>query len=258
MNILAKIVERKNAEVAERKAALPLAVLKDRPTPAARDFAAALRAPGMSVIAEIKRRSPSRGWLCENLDAGRLAATYQRGGARAISVLTDRDFFGGSDEDLAAARAGASISLLRKDFTIDPYQVHEAAALGASAVLLIARILEDGLLRDLLAIARACNLAALVETHSEREAERALAAGAEIIGVNARDLDTFAVDLDTALRVKRQLPAAICAVAESGIQSRADVRRLETAGFDAILVGETLVRASDPAAALRGLLEDDR
>lgn len=257
MNILAQIVERKTAEVVERKRGLTLSALQKRSAPPPRDFAVALRAPGISAIAEIKRRSPSRGKLCDDIDAGKLAAAYELGGARAVSVLTDRDFFGGSDEDLQAARAETTIPLLRKDFTIDPYQIYEARALGAGAILLIVRILEDSRLRDLLAVARECKLAALVETHSEPEADRALAAGAEIIGVNARDLDTFMIDLETVFQVKQRIPTSVITVAESGIQTRDDVRRLEKAGFDAILVGETLVRSSDPASKLRELIEGD-
>ena len=254
MNILAQIVERKTAEVAERKRGVTLAAIQKRSAPPPLDFAAALRMPGISTIAEIKRRSPSRGPLRDGINAAELAAAYESAGARAISVLTDSDFFGGSDQDLDAARASTAIPILRKDFTIDPYQVYEARALGASAILLIVRILDDSQLRDLLAVARACDLPALVETHSPVESDRAVTAGAEIIGVNSRDLDTFDVSLDRAFEVKRHLPANVATVAESGIQTCDDVRRLEDAGFDAILVGETLLRASDPAAKLRELI----
>jgi indole-3-glycerol phosphate synthase len=254
MNILAKIVARKEAEVADRTRRVPLWAIRDQAPPPPRDFVAALRRPGISAIAEIKRRSPSRGVLCACINAGELAAAYERGGARAVSVLTDRDFFGGSEEDLDAARTETMIPILRKDFTIDPYQIYESRALGASAILLIVRILEDSRLQELLAVARECKLAALVETHNEREVERALVAGAEIIGVNARDLDTFKVDPAGVLSVKQRIPASVIAVAESGIQTRDDVLRLEKAGFDAILVGETLVRSPDPAAKLRELI----
>jgi indole-3-glycerol phosphate synthase len=253
MNILARIVERKRAEVAERKQRRGSRVLPPRTLPPKCDFAAALRQPGISIIAEIKRRSPSRGPLREGIDAAALAAEYQRAGARAISVLTDLDF-GGSDADLIAAREATSIPLLRKDFTIDPYQIHEARALGASAILLIVRILHDSQLRDLLAVARECDLAALVETHTAAEADRAVAAGAEIIGVNARDLDTFDVSLQRVFDVRRRLQSNVITVAESGIQTRDDVLRLEDAGFDATLIGESLLRALDPAVKLRELL----
>ncbi len=206
------------------------------------------------MIAEIKRRSPSKGLLRENLDPAAFARIYEECGARAISVLTDRDFFGGGDDDLRAALAATSIPILRKDFTIDPWQIWEARALGASAILLIVRILHDAFLRELIEVARECELAALIETHNEAEAEQAIAAGATIIGVNARDLDTFVTDFETVFRVKRRIPAGTITVAESAIRTRDDVARAEAAGFDAILVGETLVRADDPGAALRNLL----
>lgn len=255
MNILAQIVERKRNEIATRSALLPLPSLKNMicPTPR-RDFAAALRTPGIAVIAEIKRRSPSKGLLRENLDPSVFGRMYQDSGASAISVLTDRDFFGGGDEDLKAALVSTTIPILRKDFTIDPWQIWEARSLGASAVLLIVRILPQSLLRELIEVAQECELAALVETHNEAEAEQAVAAGAKIIGVNARDLDTFATDFDGIFRVRARIPAGVVSVAESSIRTRADVMRAESAGFDAILVGETLVRAANPGAALRDLL----
>lgn len=255
MNILAQIVDRKRAEVATRAAKLPLDTLKRVQFPGSRrDFAAALRAPGISVIAEIKRRSPSKGLLRETLDPAELARTLQGAGAHAISVLTDRDFFGGSDDDLKAALASATIPLLRKDFTIDPYQIWEARALGASAILLIARILGESRLRELVEITRECGLAALVETHVDAEVQCAIAAGAEIIGVNARNLDTFATDFETVFRLRGRIPAGVLSVAESAIRTREDVQRAQDAGFDAILVGETLMRAHDPAAKLHELL----
>lgn len=253
MNILDTIVKQKRAEVAERKTSRPLSALRDLPATPARDFAAALARPGLSVIAEFKRRSPSRGLLAESLDPARVARAYEAGGAAAMSVLTDREFFGGSEADLQAARAAVCLPVLRKDFTIDEYQVHEARAIGADAVLLIVRILEDALLRDLLAAAGGVGLAALVETHTAEEVDRALAAGARIIGVNSRDPDTFEVRLDAALALRPRIGDAI-AVAESGIQTADDARRVRAAGFDAILVGESLVRSGDPQAKIAELL----
>lgn len=253
MTILDTIVKQKRAEVAERKTLRPLSALRDLPATPVRDFAAALARPGLSVIAEFKRRSPSRGLLAESLDPALVARAYEAGGAGSMSVLTDREFFGGSEADLQAARAAVCLPVIRKDFTIDEYQVHEARAIGADAVLLIVRILDDALLRELLAAAAGLGLAALVETHTADEVDRALAAGARIIGVNSRDLDTFEVRLDAALALRPRIGDAI-AVAESGIQTADDARRVRAAGFDAILVGESLVRAGDPQAKIAELL----
>lgn len=253
MNILDRIVKQKQAEVAERKAARPLSALRDQPVAPPRDFAAALARPGLSVIAELKRRSPSRGLLAESLDPALVARAYEAGGAAAMSVLTDREFFGGSESDLQAARGAVCLPVIRKDFTIDEYQVHEARSIGADAVLLIVRILEDALLCDLLAAATGAGLAALVETHTAEEVDRALAAGARIVGVNSRDLDTFEVRLDAALALRPRIGDAI-AVAESGIQTAEDAARVRAAGFDAILVGESLVRSGDPAGKIAELL----
>lgn len=255
MHILDQIVNTKRAEVAARRRTCPPAALRERPLPPLRDFAAALRRPRLiAAICEIKRRSPSRGPLREHLLAAEIAASYARHGAAAVSVLTDFPYFGGSDEDLLAARAAVALPVLRKDFTIDAYQLHEARALGADAILLIARILSDLQLRDFLWLARRLGLAALVETHNEREVERAVACGAEIIGVNNRDLDTFAVELDTCLRLRPLIPGHCIAVAESGIAAAADVRRLLDAGYHAMLIGESLIRAPDPGLQLRALL----
>jgi indole-3-glycerol phosphate synthase len=219
-----------------------------------RGWAAALRpSDQMAVIAEVKRASPSLGPIAPDLDPGRLAQAYQAGGAAALSVLTDREFFQGAPEDLMAARAASDLPVLRKDFTVGPADVFDARAMGADAVLLIAAALYPQELADLLALARALGLDALVEVHDEAEAERVLAAGATVVGVNQRDLVTFEVDPDRAVRVARALPDTVVRVAESGIRGGDDVRRLSAAGFDAILVGEALVRAGDPAGAVRRL-----
>lgn len=259
MSVLQRIVARKREELAERRAAASAGdvIRRAADTPEPRCFRTALESrsgAAPAVIAEIKRRSPSKGELRSELDAEQLARTYAAAGAAALSVLTDRDFFGGSEADLTAAVAAASLPALRKDFTIDAYQVYEARVIGASAILLIMRVLDDAQVRELLSVARQCRLAALVEVHDADELERAAGCGADLIGVNNRNLDTFEVSLDTSLALRARMPAGALAVAESGIHAADDVHRLAAAGFDAILVGESLVRASDPGAKLRELL----
>ncbi len=222
--------------------------------PAVRDFEAALRRPGVSVIAEVKRRSPSKGALHPDLVPGRLAEEYAAGGASAVSVLTDEESFGGSAADLIEARSAIDLPVLRKDFTVSSLDVADARFMGADAVLLIAAALGDGELRDLLALATDLGMAVLVEAHDEAEVERALAAGARIVGVNQRDLTTFRVDTDRAVRVAGAIPDGVVKVAESGITTPADAARLAGAGYDAILVGEHLVTSGDPALAIRQLV----
>ena len=222
--------------------------------PAPRPFAGALAdGEGLAVIAEIKRRSPSKGDLAPGLDPAVLAGEFVAGGARALSVLTDADYFGGSVEDLRAARAAAGVPVLRKDFTVAPADVADARLMGADAVLLIVAALEDSELAELHALALELALDALVEVHDEGEVERALRAGASLIGVNQRDLATFEVDPQRALRTVRVIPPDVVAVAESGIRGSEDAARLAGAGFEAILVGETLVRSADPTAAVKEL-----
>ncbi len=217
-----------------------------------RPFAAALRAsPGAAMIAEVKRASPSLGPLAPDLDPGRLATAYELGGAAALSVLTDAEFFRGSPDDLAVARAATNLPVLRKDFTVGPADVFDTRCMGADAVLLIAAALRPAEVAELIGLAASVGLDALVEVHDEGEAELALAAGATLVGVNQRDLVTFEVDSGRAARVARTLPESVIRVAESGIRDAEDVRRLAGAGFDAVLVGEALVRAVDPAAAVR-------
>jgi indole-3-glycerol phosphate synthase len=223
--------------------------------PPARGFATALRMPGLSVIAEVKRRSPSAGVLAADLDPAERAEAYQEGGAAAVSVLTEPDHFAGAPGDLVAARLAVEIPVLRKDFVVDPAQIWQSRALGADAVLLIAAILDDRELSGLLAAAGAAGLEALVEVHDEHEAERAVAAGAGLIGVNNRDLATFRVDLATAERIRPLLPDDAVTVAESGVSGPPGAARMAAAGFDAILVGEALVRAEDPAALVVALRE---
>jgi indole-3-glycerol phosphate synthase len=233
-----------------------------RAEPPPRGFSAALRSvTGLGVIAEIKRRSPSKGALHAGLDPAAMARAYADGGATCLSVLTDREFFGGSPDDLRAARGATALAVLRKDFTVGTADVCDARIMGADAVLLIAAALDDVELHDLHALASELGLDALVEVHDEAEAERALAVGARLIGVNQRDLVTFEVDTTRAVRVGRALAAGdpgrrdVVRVAESGIEGSSDAAVLAHAGFDAILVGESLVRAGDPAAAVRALLE---
>lgn len=229
-------------------------VQQAKATPVPRDFAAALGGDGLSCIAEIKRRSPSKGDLDPDLQPELLAKEYEAGGAACISVLTDTDYFGGTPADLAAAREGSGLPVLRKDFTVQEADVVDARLMGADAVLLIVAALEDEELRRCAALTDELGLAALVEVHDERELERALAAGSRIIGVNQRDLRTFDVDHERACAMVADIPSGVLAVAESGIRNAGDARRLADAGYDAILVGETLVRAADRAATLRGLI----
>ncbi len=221
--------------------------------PPVRDFAAALTAPGLGVIAEVKRRSPSRGPLALDLDPVERAGAYERGGASAVSVLTEPHHFSGSDADLIAVRAAVSLPVLRKDFTLTAAQIWEARAIGADAILLIVAALDDSTLRSLHETAREIGVAALVEVHDEAEAERALAAGATIVGVNNRDLTTFHVDLATSERLAPMLNGCDVTIAESGVLEPADASRMAAAGYDAVLVGESLVRSGDPQTALSAL-----
>ena len=229
-------------------------VQRAQATPAPRDFAAAIRGDGLSCIAEIKRRSPSKGALDPDLQPELVAKEYVAGGAACLSVLTDTDFFGGAPADLAAARQASGLPVLRKDFTVQEADVADARLMGADAVLLIVAGLADDELRRCAVLADDLGLAALVEVHDERELGRALAAGSRIVGVNQRDLRTFQVDHERACDLASAIPADVLAVAESGIRDGGDARRLADAGYDAILVGETLVRAEDRAGVLRDLV----
>ena len=207
----------------------------------------------LAVISEVKRRSPSKGDLAIDLDPAALAQAYERGGASCLSVLTDGPHFGGSPDDLGRARAATSLPVLRKDFTLAAHDVLDARIMGADCVLLIAAALEDDELAELLDVARRVSLDALVEIHDEAELAVAISAGASLIGVNQRDLTTFEVDHERAVRMGSAMPESVVRVAESGVRNEDDAHSLRAAGYDAILVGETLVRASDPAAMLRSL-----
>jgi indole-3-glycerol phosphate synthase/phosphoribosylanthranilate isomerase len=254
-DILARIVAKKQEELArgvpptgqwEREAELRLATR--------RDFRAALTARTPAIIAEVKKASPSKGLLSADFDPVRIAAAYERGGASALSVLTDESFFQGSLADLQNARAAVSLPVIRKDFTIATSHILEAAAHGADAILLIAAILTERQIRDFREAAARYRMAALVEVHNRRELDIAIAAGSDMIGVNNRDLTTFEVTLDTSLRLAEHMPAGAIRVSESGIHSAGDIARLCAAGFTAFLVGEHLMQPGDPSAALRKLL----
>jgi indole-3-glycerol phosphate synthase len=218
-----------------------------------KDFVAALRRPHLAVIAEMKQRTPSMGVLTEDYRPIDLARTYAEGGAAAISVLTHMAGFGGRPEHIQAARLATDLPILRKDFITDPYEIGEARAAGADAVLLIVAAVEPLELRRLLAVVRSRGLSALVEVHDENEVSVAIEAGAQVVGVNHRDLRTFQVDLGLTERLRKLVPSGVVLVAESGIHSVEDARRMREAGADAILVGEMLMRAPDPAASLREL-----
>jgi len=254
-DLLARLVDEARAEVEARRAAMPAAHLERLAAalPPPRDLTAALRGPRLAIIAEMKARTPIMGRLSEDYDPGRLAACYAAAGAAALSVLCQETSFGGRPEHLAAARAVTALPVMRKDFVVDEHQVLEARAYGGDAVLLIAAALEPARLSALLALTRSLGMEALVETHSEPEVRAALEAGARVVGVNHRDLATFRVDVGLTERLRPLVPADVVYVAESGIHTAADAERMRRAGADAILVGEALMRAADPAAKLREL-----
>ena len=219
-----------------------------------KDFAGALRGPRLAVIAEMKQRTPTMGVLAEEYSPADLAHSYTEGGAAAISVLTQMASFGGRPEHVMAARAATSLPILRKDFVTDPFEIAEARAAGADAVLLIVAALERSQLAQLLAVAKSRGIAALVEVHDEPETNAALEAGAQLIGINHRDLRTFAVDLALTERLRKVIPTTAVVVAESGIRTPDDARRVYEAGANAILVGEALMRADNPAGRIRELM----
>ena len=256
-SVLDAILARTRETVAREQARRRLDRLHPEVTaaPAVRPFAQALTRPGrLNVIAEHKRRSPSRGAIREDLAPADVARRYEAAGAAALSVLTDAPFFGGQLSHLGEARAATRLPVLRKDFILDPWQIWEARAAGADAVLLIVAALGDNELRELLGEAHAVGADTLVEVHDRAELERALAAGARLVGVNNRDLRTLAVSLETSLALAAAIPDDVVAVAESGIKSGVDLTRLRDAGFDACLVGEHLMASPDPGEALRELL----
>jgi indole-3-glycerol phosphate synthase len=251
-DILATIVEQKKLELTVRDTSVEERA--ERSVSQRRDFLAALRGRTPAVIAEIKQASPSKGVLATQFDPASIARLYQQGGAAALSVLTDEKHFQGSLSDLESARSAVGIPILRKDFTIDAYHVHQAAAHGADAILLIAAILSERQMRDFRELAEHYRMAALVEVHDEEELKPAIASGARMIGVNNRNLHTFEVSLETSLDLADKIPSGVTRIAESGIHSLDDVKRLSAVGFQAFLVGEHLMKSGDPVAALRALL----
>ncbi|MBV9501757.1 MAG: indole-3-glycerol phosphate synthase TrpC [Acidobacteriaceae bacterium] len=254
--ILAEIVQQKQREVADlhiRAAALEEAAYQRKSH--VRGFAQALRASKPAIIAEIKKASPSKGVLQPDFHPALTAHAYEQGGAACLSVLTDKLYFQGSLHDLEAARAAVSIPVLRKDFTIDRVQVFEAAAYGADAILLIAAVLDTPALVQLRELAASLGMDTLVEVHGREEIERAVDSGAELIGVNNRNLESFETSIDVSLRLSYLLPPNVIRVSESGIHTRSDIEALTEAGYDAFLVGESLMKSQDQSAALRGLLQ---
>lgn len=258
-DILQNILTRKREEVTTRSAATPLDELKARiaELPVPRGFADALRAKiavnAPAVIAEIKRASPSQGLIRDNFWPSEIAISYEKNGASCLSVLTDADFFQGNDEYLRQAREACLLPALRKDFTIDAYQLYESRSLGADCVLLIVAALDDAQLHDYSELARELGMDALVEAHDATEVDRALKTSASLIGINNRDLRTFKTSLDTTLTLREKIPSDRVLVTESGIRTRNDVKRMRDAGVHAFLVGETFMRADDPGAELETL-----
>lgn len=255
-NILDEIAAYKREFVAARQRRRSLADLRSaaRDTPEPADFAGALRGQGISLIAELKKASPSRGVIRQDFGPERMAAAYAESGARALSVLTDEAYFQGSDAHLQAARRVSGLPTLRKDFTIDPYQIYEARAMGADAVLLIVALMDGHMLDDFLGLSQELGLSALVEVHTEQELERAKTCGARLIGINNRDLKTFKTTLETTFALLERAPEEATVVSESGIERRQDVERLEEAGVHAVLVGEALMREKDISRKVRELL----
>jgi indole-3-glycerol phosphate synthase len=253
--VLEQILASTRTELEQRKRTTPIEQLAPGVTQAARPFYDALTRPGIAVIAEFKRRSPSAGELRERPDLASIVSAYERGGASALSVLTEGPHFEGSLEDLRAARAACGLPLLRKDFIVDRYQLHEARAAGADAVLLIVAALDDPALTALHDEARTLGLDVLVEVHDSGELTRALELGVDLIGVNNRDLRDFSVDVGRTARLMAAVPAGVAVVSESGIGTPAQLQALHEQGVQAVLVGESLMRAADPEKALLALFE---
>jgi indole-3-glycerol phosphate synthase len=260
MDVLAEIIARKRERVQAAKQVVSLdqlrrlAIVGNKP----HAFSDALRADGVNIIAEFKRRSPSKGMIRADADLREIARAYQNGGAAAMSVLTEEDYFAGALDDLRAVKSAVALPVLRKDFVFEEYQVYESAAAGADAVLLIVAALDDELLSNLRQLAEEeLGMDALVEVHTSDELSRAVASGATLIGVNNRDLRTFEVSLETSLSLAREAPPETLLISESGLHSAADLQRLRDVGYRGFLIGETLMRADNPEDALRNLLEHD-
>lgn len=255
-SVLDSIIAGVHADVAAREAVVSFLAIKEaaKAAPPPIDVMAALRQPGIGVIAEVKRASPSKGRLASISDPAILARAYEDGGARIISVVTEERCFDGSLADLDAVRAAVSVPVLRKDFVVQPYQIHEARAHGADMLLLIVAALDQSVLASMLDRTESLGMTALVEVHTEEEADRALKAGATVIGVNARDLTTLEVDRDCFARIAPGLPSNVIRIAESGVRGTADLLAYAGAGADAVLVGEGLVTSADPRAAVADLV----
>jgi indole-3-glycerol phosphate synthase len=259
MAMIEELVESARAGVERRRAQVPLADLERRlgERPEQRPFGEALSRPGLSLIAEFKRRSPSVGEIRDGADPAEIARAYEEGGAAALSVLTDQAHFGGSIADLTEARRACELPVLQKDFIVDRYQLYEAALAGADAILLIVAALNAADLGVLHAEARELDLDCLVEVHKESELEDALVVDADVIGINNRDLDDFSVDVQTTFELITDVPAGKTVVSESGISDRSTLEELARVGVDAVLIGEALMRADDPAAKVRELTADE-
>jgi indole-3-glycerol phosphate synthase len=256
MTVLDEIIAYKRGEVAALRAATPLDTMRARAerSPHPRDFVAAISGPPLRVIAEVKRSSPSAGPIRAGADPVATARSYEAAGASAVSVLTDRKYFSGSLDDLVAVRGAIDLPILRKDFTVDAFQVYEARAAGADAVLLIAGAIPAADLASLARLASELALTALVEVHSDRDLDDALSISPRVIGINNRDLHSLRTDLETTHRLRHRIPAGVTVISESGIATPEDVTRVATAGIDAILVGTSLMASPDPVAHLRALL----
>ena len=269
MRIVDRIIEHKRARLARQKELMPLDDLRrklesvearrsegvrEAVTLRSGGFIGAITSRPIGLIAEVKRASPSAGVIVEDYRPGEIAAIYKENGAVAVSVLTEEDYFLGAPEHIAEVRAGCGLPVLRKDFIIDEYQIYESCLLGADAVLLIVRYIDFEALGEMVRLAKALDLAALVEVHGREELDRALDVGAELIGINNRDLGTLKVDLETTFRLIRYVPDGVTVVSESGISRREDVLRLKSAGVDGVLVGEAILRSEDVGAKVRELL----
>jgi indole-3-glycerol phosphate synthase len=259
MGLIEELVEAARAGVARRSAEVPLEELERRlaERPEQRPFGEALTRPGLSVVAEFKRRSPSAGDIRAGATPAEIARAYEEGGAAALSVLTDESHFGGSIQDLREAREACALPVLQKDFIVDPYQLYEGAVAGADAVLLIVAALDADSLASLYDEARGLDLDCIVEVHTDKELEVALGGQAEVLGINNRNLDDFRVDVGTTFELMPDVPAGKTVVSESGIAERSTLEELERVGVDAVLIGESLMRADDPATKLRELTADE-
>jgi indole-3-glycerol phosphate synthase len=259
MGMIEELVESARTGVEQRRAEVPLEELERRLTerPEQRPFGEALVRPGLSLIAEFKRRSPSAGEIREGTTPAEIARSYEEGGAAALSVLTEGPHFGGALDDLGEARRACALPVLQKDFTVDRYQLYEAAVAGADAVLLIVAALEQESFARLYEEARGLDLDCIVEVHEEKELERALAVDADLIGINNRNLEDFTVDVQTTFELMPDVPAGKAVISESGIAERETIEELERVGVDAVLIGEALMRSEDPAAKIRELTADD-